>query len=55
MFLITKMSQDAVYGVLILNTPVRRIGDDSDRSAVPSRYGVFKVETTLPVGLSDRR
>ena len=33
MFLITKMSQDAVYGVLVLNPPVRRIGDDSDRSA----------------------
>jgi hypothetical protein len=30
--LIAKMGQDFVYEVLLLNAPVRRIGDDSDRS-----------------------
>jgi hypothetical protein len=32
MLLISKMSQDFFYDVLLLNAPVRRIGDDSDRS-----------------------
>ncbi len=33
LFLIAQMSQASIDGVLVLYAPVRRIGDDSDRSA----------------------
>ena len=32
LFLIAQMSQNLVYDVLVLDAPVRRIDDDSDRS-----------------------
>ena len=32
LFLIAQMSKNSIDDVLVLDTPVRRIGDDSDRS-----------------------
>ena len=32
LFLIAQMSKNSIDYVLVLDTPVRRIGDDSDRS-----------------------
>ena len=41
------MSQNLVYDVLVLNAPVRRIGNDLDRPAAPTANLDIDVEDAL--------
>jgi len=50
LFLLAKMCQDSVDNVLIFNTPVRRIGNDPDRTtAAAANLNVYVEDALEPL------